>query len=137
MIRVVDLGFRRCRRQIEQFSDLIYENRMGSIRFSFWFGNENRMTALSGCHFKIKMTTGSSSCHFQIKWIFFKWQPDGGYHPVVILFWNDNRMGVPSGCHFILKWKPDGSAIRLLFFFKMWTGWEYHPILIFFPIWTG
>jgi len=56
--RVVDLGFRRCRRRTEEFSDLMYENRMGSIRLSFLFENENRMTAPSGCHFKIKMTTG-------------------------------------------------------------------------------
>jgi len=58
LIRVVDLGFRRCRRRTEEFSDLMYENRMGSIRFSFLFGNENRVTVPSDCHFKIKMRTG-------------------------------------------------------------------------------
>ena len=81
LIRVVDLEFKRCRRRTEKFSDLIYENRMSSIQFSFLFRNENRMTAPSGCH-------------FQIKWIFFKWQP------IVILFWNDNRMTYSSGYHF-------------------------------------
>jgi len=63
LIRVVDLGFRRCRRRTEQFSDLIYENRMGSIRFSFWFGNENR-----------------------------KWEPNGTPIRLSFQNQNDNRM---------------------------------------------
>jgi len=124
LIKVVDLGFRRCRRRTKEFFDLMYENRMGSIRFSFWFGNENRMAAPSGCLFQNQnenRMSMPSGCHFQIKWIFFY----------------DNRMGVSSGCHFILKWQPDDGVIRLSFYFEMITGWHTHPVVIFFKMWTG
>jgi len=90
------------------------------IRLSFQNQNDNRMSMPSGCH-------------FQIKWIFFKWQPNGGAgairlsfyfemtagwrcHPVVILFWNDNQMG----CHpvVILFWNDNRM--------------ECHPVVILF-----
>ena len=114
LIRVVDLGFRRCRRRTEEFSDLMYDPVLiliwkwepddSPIRLSFQNQNDNRMSMSSGCH-------------FQIKWIFFKWQPDG----------------VSSDCHFILKWQPDDILIRLSFFLKYEPDGGAIRFLFFYP----
>jgi len=40
------------------------------------------------------------------------------------------------GCHFVLQMTTGWYPIRFTIFFKMWTGWGYHPVVIL-QMWTG